>query len=153
MSYTYSSLFNQTMSSGKECNEGKKKCGVLDIMNNTMCIDKDKECPINLILLSNSSIPPSEYKYIFSHISFSDGSYLHFTNEAIYQSYILYFDWRRLLFHDMSNEGSSVLNLSKFPLLATRTLCYPLDRIVLYQERILHTEILTLWCILILVWR
>ena len=90
VSYTYSSLF--TVSSGKECNEGKKKCGVLDTMNNTMCIDKDKECPINLILLSNSSIPPSEYKYNFSHISFSDGSYLHFTNEAIDQSYILYFD-------------------------------------------------------------
>ena len=58
-------------------------------MNNTMCIDKDKECPINLILLSNSSIPPSEYKYNFSHISFSDGSYLHFTNEAI-AHYILH---------------------------------------------------------------
>ena len=89
VTYTYSSLFNNSAPSGKECNDGKKKCGLLDTMNNTMCIDKDKECPINFIIVSNSSVPPSEYKYNFSHISFSDGSYLHFTNEAI-DHYIVY---------------------------------------------------------------
>lgn len=87
--YTYSSLFNNSVSNGNECNEGKKKCEYLDTMNNIMCISKEKECPINLILLSSSSQPPSEYQYTFSRIQFNDGNYLYYTNEAI-NNHILY---------------------------------------------------------------
>ena len=48
-----------------------------------MCIDKDKKCPINMIIMKNSSEPPTEYKYTFKSIIFNDGSYLYYTNEAI----------------------------------------------------------------------
>ena len=57
-------------------------------MNNKMCIDKDKECPINMIIMKNTSEPPTEYNYTFKNVSFDDGSYLFYTNEAIDQHII-----------------------------------------------------------------
>ena len=52
-------------------------------MNNKMCIDKDKECPINMLIYKNTTEPPTEYNYTFKNVSFDDGSYLYYTNEAI----------------------------------------------------------------------
>ena len=56
-----------------------------------MCIDKDKQCPINLIIRSYTPEPPSGYSYNFSNITFSDKSYLYFTNEAIDKPIIAHF--------------------------------------------------------------
>ena len=79
--YSYGNLFNNSVPSNEECPSDKKQCGILDTMNNKMCIDKDKECPINMIIHSNTR--PTEYHYKFNNISLNDESYLFFTNEAI----------------------------------------------------------------------
>ena len=86
--YDYFNLLNLSVSSNEECPSDLKQCGLLDTMNNKMCIDKDKECPINMIIMKNTSEPPTEYNYTFKNVSFDDGSYLFYTNEAIDQHII-----------------------------------------------------------------
>lgn len=88
--YEYSSLFNQSVSYGEQCPMGKKQCGILDTMNNIMCIDKEEICPINLIIFTNETEPPKEYPYNFGKISF-DKTNLFFTNEAINHTIISQF--------------------------------------------------------------
>ena len=48
-----------------------------------MCIDNDKECPINMIIMKNSSEPPTEYNYTFKSIMLMMVLILFYTNEAI----------------------------------------------------------------------
>ena len=81
--YSYSNLLKLSVTSNEKCPSNKKQCGILDTMNNKMCIDKKKECPINLIIRTYTPEPPSEYPYNFRNITFSDGTYFFFTNEAI----------------------------------------------------------------------
>ena len=80
--YSYLQLLNLSVSSTEECPSTLKQCGLLDTMNNKMCIDKDKECPINMLIYKKTADPPTEYNYTFKNVSFNDGSYLYYTNEA-----------------------------------------------------------------------
>ena len=81
--YQYLNLLNLSVSSTEECPSTLKQCGLLDTMNNKMCIDKDKECPINMLTYKKTAEPPTEYNYTFKNVSFDDSSYLYYTNEAI----------------------------------------------------------------------
>ena len=52
----YNKLLNLTTSEG--CKEGYKKCGILDTLGNTLCIDNNFVCPINKLtvdLLANKN--------------------------------------------------------------------------------------------------
>ena len=86
--YSFINLLKNSSRQLMECPSDLKQCGLLDTMNNKMCIDKDKECPINMIIMKNTSEPPTEYNYTFKNVSFDDGSYLFYTNEAIDQHII-----------------------------------------------------------------
>ena len=81
--YSYLELLNLSVSSTEDCPSNLKQCGLLDTINNKMCIDKDKECPINMLIYKKTAEPPTEYNYTFKNVSFDDGSYLYYTNEAI----------------------------------------------------------------------
>ena len=80
--YNYFNRLSLSVSSKEDCPPHLKQCGLLDLKNNKMCVDKEKACPINMLIYSNSSEPP-KYPYNFKRISFNDGTYLYYTNEAI----------------------------------------------------------------------
>ena len=82
-SISFDYLFNNTVPFGEECPAGKKKCGLLDTMNNVLCLDEKEQCPINLMLFSNSPEKPEEYNYTFGKIALNDMTYLHYTNQAV----------------------------------------------------------------------
>ena len=42
MNETYQSLLEKAVSKGEKCPEGYKQCGILDSLNNIMCIEEDK---------------------------------------------------------------------------------------------------------------
>ena len=80
--YKLINLLNLSVSFNEECPSNLKQCGLLDTMDHRMCIDKDKECPINLMIRKKTNEPPVEYPYEFQNISLNDSSYLFYTNEA-----------------------------------------------------------------------
>ena len=82
-SISFDYLFNNTVPFGDECPSGKKKCGLLDTMDNVLCLDEKKECPINFMLFSNSPEKPEGYDYNFEKIALNDMTYLHYTNQAV----------------------------------------------------------------------
>ena len=88
-SYNYSSLLSHSVKKGEECKEGYKKCGILDTMNNVMCLKEEQTCPINLLFVTDMASLPTEYSnYTFKRVSFDDGKVLHFTNQAVDQKIV-----------------------------------------------------------------
>lgn len=81
---TYESLLKSSVKKGQQCPTDYKQCGILDTLDNIMCVSKDAPCPINLIIMDKNEIPPKEYtdKYRFTSIRLNS-LYIHFTNEAI----------------------------------------------------------------------
>ena len=85
-SYNYSSLLRNSVKKGEECQKGYKKCGILDSMNNIMCLKEDQTCPINLLFVTDMASLPTKYSnYTFKRVFFEDGKILHFTNQAVDQ--------------------------------------------------------------------
>ncbi len=42
------------ISKNESCQEGKKNCGIIDSIENILCIDKDEDCPINYVAFSKN---------------------------------------------------------------------------------------------------
>ena len=81
---TYQSLLEKSVQKGEKCPEEYKQCGLLDSLDNIMCIEEDKECPVNLIIVNEAKNDPIEYKdkYNFTTVKLNT-FYIHYTNEAI----------------------------------------------------------------------
>ena len=79
-SKTYESLYKDSVSPGEQCPSGKKPCGLLDTMNNTLCIAIDQDCPINFMIFSRS--PPIGYNYTFKVGNSKSKWKIYYTNEA-----------------------------------------------------------------------
>ena len=85
-SYNYTTLLSHSVKKGEECKKGYKKCGILDTMNNVMCLKEEQTCPINLLFVTDMASLPTNYsKYTFNRVFFDDGKVLHFTNQAVDQ--------------------------------------------------------------------
>lgn len=83
-SYSYDDLYAMSVPYGSSCPFGKKQCGILDTMNNTLCMEFYEECPINLMIFSNSQTKPEGYDYDFTTILYNNNNvYLHYTNQAV----------------------------------------------------------------------
>ena len=76
----YYILLNYTVKNGTQCYKGYKQCGILDNHDNIGCFPNEKECPINYLSITNSSIPPIEGNNIITK-EINDGYYLHTSNE------------------------------------------------------------------------
>ena len=76
----YYTLLNYTIKNGTQCYKGYKQCGILDNHDNIGCFPNEKECPINYLSITNSSIPPIEGNKIITK-EINDGYYLHTSNE------------------------------------------------------------------------
>ena len=83
--YKYSSLIKNSVRKGEKCKEGYKQCGIIDTMDNILCLEESDECPINYIVRSNSMTPPEEIlKYSTYDVKLIEkGTYFFYTNEAI----------------------------------------------------------------------
>ena len=69
-----------------KCLEGFKKCGILDTMGNTMCIEEKYPCPINEIIIDDISKNETYYKNNFSSTilyRLPKNKLLYYTNESI----------------------------------------------------------------------
>ena len=75
-----SSYFDLTfVQKDRKCPSGSKPCGVLDSLNNQLCVSDTMSCPINKVLfLDSTSSIPGDYNYDI--INFQDGKKLLFTN-------------------------------------------------------------------------
>ena len=94
-SYSYDDLYAKTVPYGSSCPSGKKQCGILDTMNNTLCMEDYEECPINLMIFSNSPTKPEKYDYDFKTVLYNNtinNVYLHYTNQAV-DRYIITSKW------------------------------------------------------------
>ena len=115
-SYTYINLLNKSVSENEECPPSLKQCGYLDTLNHKLCFEKEEECPINMLIMKNSSEPPENYSYSFKKIEFNDGSYLFYTNEAIDQHIIaeLLISEYTICFKVKDTSGKEVFKTTKF---------------------------------------
>ena len=82
---SYSDLLQRyTYTRSNKCEDGYKKCGILDTAGNILCLPTNQDCPINDIIITNTMNTPnafSSYKNAYT-IKMDDTTYLHYTNEA-----------------------------------------------------------------------
>ena len=81
MDSVYKNLLETSVKKGEKCNEGYKQCGILDSLDNIMCIKEEQQCPINRIVIDTTQSAPND-NYAYTTIKLNS-SYLHYTNEAI----------------------------------------------------------------------
>ena len=94
--WKYFDYLENSVKKGESCLEGYKKCGILDTLNNTLCLLKNETCPLNLLIVTNSYLPPPEYQNlnvttVLLEDNIEDEYYLHYSNEAINNSVIVDF--------------------------------------------------------------
>ena len=54
---TYLSLLEKnSVPKGNQCLEGSHQCGILDTVENILCLDNSQQCPINDIVITNTNI-------------------------------------------------------------------------------------------------
>ena len=100
---TYGEYRKDSVKKGEHCKEGYKQCGILDSLNNTMCITVDEQCPINSIYITNNEQSPDDgYTY---HTIKINSQYIHYTNEATDNPIVVKFAW---------NNTRNVLSLFPF---------------------------------------
>ena len=85
----YLTMLENSVKAGEECKEGYKKCGILDSMNNIVCMPNNDMCPINYIKVTDSQEPPSEC--INCKTIQLDLNYLHYGNENTNNSIVTNF--------------------------------------------------------------
>jgi hypothetical protein len=89
----YLDYLKNSVKKGEPCSEGYKQCGILDTLNNVLCLAENETCPLNFFIITNTENPPSEYENITVHtLNFYDGHYVHYSNEAINNSIIVDFE-------------------------------------------------------------
>ena len=100
---TYGEYRKDSVKKGEHCKEGYKQCGILDSLNNTMCITVDEQCPINSIYITNNEQSPDDgYTY---HTIKINSQYIHYTNEATDNPIVVKFAW---------NNTRNVLSLYQY---------------------------------------
>ena len=74
----YLYFLNNSVLKNEECQNGYKKCGKLDDMENYLCVPIEEECPINDFIVSdNMREDLKDYNY-----TFIDNKYFYYTNLA-----------------------------------------------------------------------
>ena len=53
--YNYYTLIKHAKPPNEQCDEGYKQCGLLDLLNQTLCLLENETCPLNQIEISTSS--------------------------------------------------------------------------------------------------
>ena len=81
MDSMYKNLLETSVKKGEKCKEGYKQCGILDSLDNIICIKEEQQCPINRIVIDTTQSAPND-NYAYTTIKLNS-SYLHYTNEAI----------------------------------------------------------------------
>ena len=74
---------NNSVLKDEDCQNGYKKCGKLDEMDNYLCIPNDEDCPINDIIITkeiSQELEKQNYSYI--NISRSSQKYFYYTNNS-----------------------------------------------------------------------
>ena len=86
----YYTLFSRIDDENKDkCKNGFKSCGFLDAFNNSFCIDKEEECPVNFFNISNHSFSNIGESYPIInqiYVSESDKAIISDINYAFTQS-------------------------------------------------------------------
>ena len=91
----YLEYLKNSVKKGGSCPQGFKQCGILDTLDNILCLPENEECPLNFFVITNNATPPTEYQYLnITTLSFQDvnGTYLHYSNEAINNPIIVHFE-------------------------------------------------------------
>ena len=78
--YDYFNLLEKSTLTPEECiNRGDKPCGILDKMNNILCLPQNETCPINSMIVDANPTMPGYTSYQFKSI-LAGGTYLHVAN-------------------------------------------------------------------------
>ena len=87
LNYNYEFLLNH--STNNICEDGFKKCGILDTFGNIMCLENNLPCPINEIIIDNKE---KEREYInkgFYSLELNEIKNLFYTNNSIDKEIII----------------------------------------------------------------
>ena len=68
-----------------KCKEGYKQCGLLDTLNQKLCLKENETCPINDFYIDKNETSNPEYE----DIPLKNNKYLHYTNSRINNSILI----------------------------------------------------------------
>jgi len=70
----------ENVKSKEYCKNGMRSCGVIDSLNNNLCVDSTQNCPINKIVFAEKNSIPTDYNY--TTLTLGTNKKLYFTTEA-----------------------------------------------------------------------
>ena len=78
-------LDSKSISKDNQCPEGSHQCGILDTVDNVLCLENSQQCPINDMIITNTKEKPLSFSSFSNveHIQFNENTFLHYTNEAV----------------------------------------------------------------------
>ena len=90
--YNYYTLLKQAKPQDVPCDKGYKQCGLLDLLNQKLCLLENETCPLNQIEISNSQTPSDIFTNKSAVITtpLNGGlTYLHTSNAEIHSHVII----------------------------------------------------------------
>ena len=78
-------LDKKSISKDNQCPEGSHQCGILDTVDNVLCLENSQQCPINDMIITNTKETPLSFSSFSNvkYIQFNENTFLHYTNEAV----------------------------------------------------------------------
>ena len=78
---SYNYYLENAVKLNQNCSNDKKECGILDSLNQKLCLNLNEDCPINDIKIdNNNNIDNSDIKY--KTVKLNNGQFLHYTNQS-----------------------------------------------------------------------
>ncbi len=81
----YKYYLDNSVPFNSKCKEGYKQCGILDTLNQILCLKENESCPINDFYIDSNEKSNPEYKVI----PLKNNKYLHYTNSRINNSILI----------------------------------------------------------------
>ncbi len=81
----YKYYLDNSVPFNSKCKEGYKQCGLLDNLNQILCLKENENCPINDFYIDKNETSNPEYE----DIPLNNNKYLHYTNSRINNSILI----------------------------------------------------------------
>ena len=153
----YVNLVKMTVKNGEKCNEGMKKCGIIDTIGQVLCLPIEEECPINHVVINNQILMDVDIgkkdlvnsnnnninnNFNNSNINFYESSNLNFGNETLNNNNNSIINSVNNTFSNLNNNSNDNVTIDPYHGLMYRTIDLGNGKYLHYTNKAIDKKIL-----------
>ena len=154
----YVNLVKMTVKNGEKCNEGMKKCGIIDTIGQVLCLPIEEECPINHVVINNQILMDVDIgkkdlvnsnnnninnnNFNNSIINFNESSNLNFGNETLNNNNNSIINSVNNTFSNLNNNSNDNVTIDPYHGLMYRTIDLGNGKYLHYTNKAIDKKIL-----------